>query len=164
MQHTRIQQNGLMFVKIFLVLLITVSMLSGCSDYWFVGDGRGDWIIDIYAGYAIDKVNSDSIYLVHRKKNENVGVTVNEIVIEKYFVTGYQVHPPYIFVEGIHTQSIGGISDDEWERRELNYYLIDTATDEISGPFLSEDDLSAFCNSLEMLFVSQWIVPKKAEK
>ena len=83
MQATRIQQNGRMLIKIIAVLVVILS-LSGCS--WldgFVGDGRGDWTVDLCRGYAISKINSKEILIIHKDSADETG---GSIVISNYFI------------------------------------------------------------------------------
>lgn len=150
---TRIQQNGRMLFKVSIVALVITSFLSSCSLDWWVGDGRGDWTLDLYEGYAISRINSNEILLVHKENPNDSG---GSITVPNYFVMAYQLHEPYICLEGIRTQKMS-VSEDELNNIVLNYYLVDTTNGEVFGPFESHDDFVEHCSSLELEIKDEWI-------
>lgn len=152
MLHTHIRQHGRMLLKAITTLVIISLLLSGCSANWWVGDGRGDWTIDLCAGYSISKINSREILFGYKKNPEDPGRT---IIISNYFVTAYQMYDPYILLEGIQTERIT-ISDEEQNRRVLSYYLIDTTDGKVSGPFETYDDFVDYCSSLALKIKDEW--------
>ena len=66
LQHTNIQQNGQMLIKLLITMLIISIALSSCSAEWWLGDGRGDWTLDLFEGYRIAKINSREIILARK--------------------------------------------------------------------------------------------------
>lgn len=153
---THIRQNGRILRKGIIAVMILSSILAGCSADWWVGDGRGDWTLDLCGGYSIDKINSREI-LVGKENSSDSG---RSIVISNYFVTAYQLHEPYICLEGIHTQKIT-ISDEELKDRVLSYYLIDATDGEVIGPFESFDEYADCCNSHELEIKNEWLKVNK---
>ena len=132
---------------------VIILFLSACSADWWVGDGRGDWTLDLYEGYGISKINSNEILLVRKENPNDSGVA---IILPNYFVIAYQLHEPYICLEGIHTQEISA-SEDELNDMVISYYLVDTANGEVIGPFESQDDYVERCSSLGFEIEDEWI-------
>lgn len=150
---THIQQNGRMLLKATIAILVFTLFLSACSAEWWVGDGRGDWTLDLYEGYAISKINSNEILLIRKENPSDSG---GSIILPNYFVTAYQLCKPYICLEGIHTQKISA-SEEELNDMVLNYYLVDTTNGEGIGPFESYDDFIKRCSSLGLNIEDEWI-------
>ena len=150
---TRIQQNGRMLLKMTIPTLVLLLFLSSCAADWWIGDGRGDWTLNLYEGYGISKINSNEILLVHKENPNDSG---GAIVLPNYFVIAYQLHQPYIWLEGIHTQGISA-SEDELNDMVLSYYLVDTTNGELIGPFESYDDFIELCSSLGLEIENEWI-------
>lgn len=157
LQPTPIRQNGRMFLKLTAVALIVILFLSACSSDWWVGDGRGDWTLDLCKGYAICKINSREIVLVYREDPNFPG---GEFALPNFFVVAYQMYEPYICLEGIRTQKLSA-SEDELNRMELSYFLVDTTNAEVAGPFETHDDFAEYCSSVGLEVKNEWIKPKK---
>lgn len=149
---TRIQLNGRMLLKVTIAVLVLILFLSACSVEWWVGDGRGDWTLDLIEGYGISKINSMEILLIHKENPNDSG---GSIILPNYFVIAYQLHEPYIYLEGIHTQGISA-SEDELSNMVLSYYLVDTTNGEVIGPFESCDDFVERCCSLGLEIEDEW--------
>ena len=75
-------------------------LLCSCSLDWWLGDGRGDWTVDLFEGYAVSKINSREIILVHKDDPDATG---GSIILPNFFVTAYQLHKPYVCIEGFFT-------------------------------------------------------------
>ena len=127
--------------------------LSGCSAKWWVGEGRGDWILDVCSGYFISKINSREILFVYKEKPDDSG---SKIIIPNYFVTAYQIQDPYIFLEGIQTEQIT-ISDDELDGRVLKYYIVNSSDGNVIGPLESYDNLLDKCDVLALDLQDKWL-------
>jgi hypothetical protein len=153
----RIQQNGRMLMKVTIAAIVIALSLSGCSIDWWVGDGRGDWILDLQEGYAICKINSERILFVHKENPDDSGGT---IVLPNFFVMAYQQQEQYVCLKGICTQKESA-SKDEPNDMGLSYYLVDTINDEVFGPFESSVAFAKHCSSLEFEINDEWIKPKK---
>lgn len=155
--HTHIQRHGRLLIKVAVVTLIVIMLLSACSVESWVGDGRGDWTIDLYGGYAISKINSKEILLVYK---ENPNASGGSIILPNYYVTAYQLCEPYICLEGVCTQEMSA-SYEELDARILSYYLIDTTDGEVYGPLKSQDSFLAYCRSLG-LEMNAWQYPAES--
>ena len=156
MRLTPIKLNGRMLINTTAALLVFSLLLTGCSLEWWFGNGRGDWTLDLCSGYAISKINSYEILLVHK---DNPGDSGGTIVIQNYFVTGYQIYAPYLCVAGICTQA-ATVSEEELEAMTLCYYLVDTTNEKVTGPFENYDDFVAYCNSMALEIEKEWICPQ----
>lgn len=132
-----IQQNGQKWISVSLIVLTVSSFLYGCTDGWISGEGRGDWSIELINGYEIDRINSNE-KILGRKLNP--GDSEGRIVLSNYYIIGYQLQDPYIILEGIPTAGLV-VSDEELKASVLFYYLIDTSSDSINGPYASYDEL-----------------------
>lgn len=150
--HSHIPPNGQILIKAVIVIIALSLLLGGCSAKWWVGDGRGDWTLDVCSGYYISKINSREILFVHKAKPDDSG---SKIIIPNYFVTAFQTQEPYIFLEGIQTEKIT-ISDDELDRREIKYYIVNSIDGTVIGPFETYDALLHMCNSLALEIQDEW--------
>ena len=156
MQRTHIQLNGKMCRRMITMILACSLLLSGCStDFcdWLVGDGRGDWTLDLISGYCIVKVNSRCIEIGYKDDPEDSSCSN---VIPLFFVTAYQIEDPYIAIEGIPTQKFS-ITDEELVSRNLNYYLIDTVKGTLDGPYETMDDFNIHCASFGLKIEDEWV-------
>lgn len=137
--------------KKLLCSLLCLALLTGCSADWFVGDGRGDWTIDLCAGYSINKINSNQILVGYRKRPDAPG----HIVISNYYVTAYQIQGSYICLQGIRTQ-VSCITEEERTGGRLCYYLIDTVSGETYGPYLSYQEYTEYCAMIPLELGQEW--------
>ena len=141
-------------------MLALALFLSSCSADWLVGDGRGDWILDLCEGYAIAKINSKEIVLVHKENPNDSG---GSFVLSCYYVISYQLYEPYICLKGIPTQGTAA-AEDELKSGARSYYLVDTSNDDVFGPFESYIDFAEYCNSLGFSPEEVWLLPTKPSK
>lgn len=141
-----------MAIRKSLCVLACLILLTGCSADWFVGDGRGDWTIDLCAGYTICKINSNQILIGYEKQSELAGGT---IVIPNFFVTAYQIQGSYICIQGIRTQG-SCITEEERTGGRLCFYLIDTLSGETYGPYLSYIDFLEYCRTISLELAQEW--------
>lgn len=124
--------------------------LTGCDP----GEGRGDWSMDLYSGYDITKVNSRGIVI-----GNNSGY-----VIQQYFVTGFQAKEPYVCLRGIPIKDTW-ISDEELKENKKVYYLLNTDTDVVAGPFATFEELRVHCETVSVIVKDQWIdIDRKSSK
>ena len=152
LQRIIIQKKLATMFKLILVILVLLLVLTGCSLHWLVGDGRGDWREELSNGYAVIKVNSYEIVLGHQDRASSPGWST---VITNFYVTAYQQNTPYIFIEGFHTEDTSATSA-ELENHQAVFYLVDTETNEIVGPFESKDDFIAYCSAQALEVPTDW--------
>lgn len=152
MLPTRIQQIGLMLIKVIICSITIIAVLCGCSNDWLSGDGRGDWTVNICGNYALSKVNTDEIILIQKYESDLPG---GNIVIPNYYILAYQVQEPYIFLEGLVSQKMS-ISAEERENNQRSYFAVLTTDDTIIGPFESYDLLIDYCTAHNLLITDEW--------
>ena len=156
--HLPTKQNGRLF-RVTILFALILSILCGCSanvHKWLTGDSRGDWKIELINDYYLFKSNSKCKTIDRADVPEGFYSTV----IDKLYVTDYQVSDPYIYVCGIKTQELF-ISDEEKTTKQRWYYLVDTVSGEVSGPFDSKESFEDFCNQSEVQIPEEWIVVPK---
>ena len=143
---------------IFSIIILMVSLLlCSCSLDWWLGDGRGDWTVDLFEGYAVSKINSREIILVHKDDPDATG---GSIILPNFFVTAYQLHNPYVCIEGFFMQGRSA-SDEKLKAMELNYYLLDTDSGELVGPFDSYDRFKEHTDYLSIKMSEEWVRTQK---
>ena len=138
---------------ILISVIILVLILGACSAEFFLGEGRGDWTLNLREGYGISKLNSRQILLIHKDNPEDSGAA---IVIPNFFVLAYQDFDSYICLKGICTQE-RAISEEELKAAVFSYYLVDTKDSNIAGPLASYYDLTEYCNLHEIEIGEEWI-------
>lgn len=132
-------------------LIIMLSLLTACR--WFNADGfRGDWYLDIYGDYRLNRINSRTICI--EKRDPKLGGIGG---VKNYFVTRYVVVDSFICVEGIRTKE-WAISQEELDDHILSYYIIDTQNDVIAGPFDLVDSLFIEYEQLKIPSIEDWCI------
>ena len=153
LQPIRIQQNGQWIIKATIAIVVFALLLSACSAEWWFGDGRGDWTLDLYGGYAITKINSKEILFIFKEDPNDSG---GSIIIPNYFVLAYQLYESNIFLAGINTQGMSA-SEDELNNGALSYYLVDAVNGKVIGPIESRDEFGDCCSSWGLELKDEWI-------
>ncbi len=148
-----------------LLLLVLLCGIIGCRlsgerlRRWFSLDGfRGDYYIDLIGDYRIDRVNGSRIVL--EKKDVGSGSTT---VIKNCFVTKYCLVDPYICVEGISTAD-AFITDEEKENCVVAYYVVDTESDSIEGPFAIFQEMAERFDYIHIPPIEAWQEPKHPDQ
>lgn len=160
---THTQRNGQMLIKVVIVLIAIAFSLCSCSVDWWIGDGRGDWERELFNGYSIVKVNSRNIHLCKVQILKD-GITKNfHEIIPGFFVQNYQLHEPYICLKGVYKQAeVTSGTQEELNSLVPVYYLVDTNTGEVMGPFNNYDEFVGICNLLSIEILSTWIETQKS--
>lgn len=148
-----------------LLLLVLLCGIIGCRlpgerlRRWFSLDGfRGDYYIDLLGDYRIDRVNGSCIVL--EKKDARPG---SMTVIKNYFATKYCLVDPYICVEGVPTAD-AFITDAEKENRVVAYYVVDTESDSIEGPFATFQEMAERFDYIHIPPIEVWQEPKRPDQ
>ena len=115
------RRNALIIMVIF-VAIIT----SGCA-------GTGDWNYQVTEGYYLLRNNSRQICLGYEGSIDGCF----SYVIPCYFVTDFCYNSQYIGVSGISTAE-SFATEEELEREEREYYLVEVATHTVYGPYDKE--------------------------
>ena len=130
--------------------ILCMASLTGCEE-WLLGDGRGDIKIQLKDEYYIFEVNSADI--VFCKKKPSGGY---ENIIERYFISMYGVYGSYITLGGIHYESYP-MSDAEREDGAIEYYLFNTETEELDGPYYNEEVFETYCMTKGFAVKNNWL-------
>ena len=135
-RHSHRQQNGKRLLRLMTVMLIIVSVLSGCVNHTaslIPGPGRDDWEIQLSDQYYIIKANSYSKKIC--KRTDTAGVY--EDVLSCFYVTRYCVFESFISIEGIPTEG-SFASEEERLSNDHQYYLLDIKDKLLYGPYETE--------------------------
>ena len=152
LQIITIQKKLGITFNLLLLSFVLIFVLTGCSLHWLVGDGRGDWTQELINGYAILKINSNKIMIGHKDSLDSPGWSD---VIPNYYITAYQQKTPFIFLTGIQTKhSIA--SAEELNSNPSIFYLVNSETEIIAGPFSSLDDLKTYCSDFNLVVPDTW--------
>ncbi len=147
--------------KVIAVLIAIMLMLTACSDSVLgllaISGGQGDWRVELFNGYFIDRVNSKEIVLVYKNDPSSIGYSF--VMEDNFFITAYQTEEPYVCLEGIATKE-RHISDEERASGVLSYYLCDTTDGSIAGPFSSKTEFIEYGNSVGLAVTDAWIQTK----
>ncbi len=152
--NTKFVQNGIKLNNLLLcICLLSIAFCQiGCE--WLSVEGfRGDWYLDICNDYRLNRVNSKSIKIEKKDSNKSG----KRSGIKNFFVTKYCVVDDVICVEGIQTKE-WTISQDELKENKLSYYLIETSSDSISGPFESTGDIIIQYDKMVIPPIEEWII------
>lgn len=101
---------------------------------------QGDWRYDLVDGYAITRVNSRHICLLHYETEDGSG----RYVIEKFFVTDFCRSQNFIGLQGIPTADIFA-TEEELTKTERCFYIVDINGEIIHGPYADREE-----------FVTRW--------
>lgn len=156
LQHTYTRPNGQIVAKMIIVILMVAICLTGCSDAfmdWLVGDGRGDWKIELINDFYIFQTNTYSISLTIY--NPEVG-NYSYALDEKCYITSYQLQDPYIYVMGIPYEG-DAITESEWQNTPTVFYCVNSLTREAVGPFDTEVALQEYCSATGLHISDKWL-------
>ena len=152
MQHTLTKPHGKIFLSFLLVLLL---LLSGCQ-FW----GTTEMHYAFPNGYFVSRINGRQITIALNKYFETdpedlTGVTV----IKQFYVKGFCNNERYVGLFGTHTQ-LHYATDDEIESGAIQYYLIDTETKTIYGPYIDQSEYEKFLQEINCVGLSDWLETK----
>lgn len=146
---------SLLILSVVLIVLYTgISFAAKKVLAFLFPDGRGDWAVNLIGPYDIVKVNSADIICGYRNNETQTW----ERVVDGFFVDGYQVHEPYIFLQGYVIEG-NYIKDEEKIENLLVYYVIDSQTEVVYGP-LEEDGFKIWVDDLKFSEERQWTSTK----
>ena len=111
------------------LIQVLFCFLYGC------GPGPGDYSIPLCNNYSINRPNASQVQLCQQRENHNY------VVLPSCYVCEYAVIEEYIFLAVIETPD-GSLTDRDTSDYPIVYYIVDSKTDEIIGPFIDEDKLN----------------------
>lgn len=136
-----------LFFKILGYIVLIIILLSIALTIYSVFGPKEDFTTPIKDGYAIIKESSRSAYIVNTKSANKDEPVINSIVIS------YAISGQYIAVKQTAVPETDDIKPDY---TTYCYWLIDTANDQISGSFNSDEDFQTKCQELQLDF-AEWI-------
>ncbi len=116
-----------------LILIFGVVFLSGCF-----GPGINDWDFSLPNNYSIWHINSNQIELVLEDSSNDASATP---VLEDKFVVGFLYNENYVGVKAVNQSYIDSKKSDGLKIKDivkeeiLEYYILDTFTGKIYGPY-----------------------------
>lgn len=151
-----------MFRKSIIILLLV------CITVSFNACGVGDYEYIMSNGFRIVRVNSERIVLSAEKsiyefttKNGTKGLT--SCAVENY-INEFCYNDQYIAVKQFDPEKL------DFENFELNdfsnpaYYLVDTVSTNIYGPYKSQEDFDFACKELNVVGLGEWILTRSNPK
>lgn len=127
------------------ILAITL-ICSGCAK------GRGDWSYELTGGYWINRLSGQKIILEYRESSEASGGTP---VIRAFFVTDFCFNQQYIAVKGIPMKGTELLTEQDFEREDRFYYLVETSSHSVFGPY-NEEEFLVQCDDLSVGDFGKW--------
>ena len=145
-------------------------MLSSCScdsvTDWVLSEllegwnPTGDWEYDLIEDYSIWRINALDISLV---KISDVGTHANPVIGS--YITCFTFNNQFIAVRKLDVPE-GYDQDDIFEMNfdEAKYFIVDTETDEVYGPYESAEDFESGCKEIQTGDLGEWIDTYPAPK
>ena len=102
----------------FIGLLLLLVIVTGCTK-------DQNWMYSLPNEYAIDRSNVETIQLVKEENGEK------EVVVSQY-ITGFALlNDRYVYLQ----TAINYTNDEDTSTVVVLYYLVDSETDAVTGPF-----------------------------
>lgn len=112
---------------------VILAILSQLLILFFIGcSGTSDFTIELCNNYYINKSNSKQVVL---SKHKDIG---GSVILPDYYVCEYAVANEYIFTAGVETP-YSTLEDCDTSDYSAVYYVINSKTDEIIGPFVDKN-------------------------
>lgn len=148
MQHLHILPLGKMLVSF--VLICALLCCFGCTE-------STDLYFSLPNGYAVSRLNGSQIVLIYNDnwENELGQVWDGIIVLPNYYVKGFCYHGSFIGVFGTQTETPSATMQER-ESGAIQYYLLDSQSSEMWGPFASKAEYDKVCTSMNIPIVDDW--------
>ncbi len=102
----------------FIGLLLLLVIVTGCTK-------DQNWMYSLPNEYAIDRSNVETIQLVKEENGEK------EVVVSQY-ITGFALlNDRYVYLQTVRNYT----NDEDTSTVIVLYYLVDSETDAVTGPF-----------------------------
>ena len=136
--------------KSFIVFLLMLTLLLSLSSCIRIG-GAGDWTFDLPGGYSVMRANNLCIEVIQDRTT----------VIEGY-IEAFCFGKTHVGVKRIPFDYLAQRHEDiehvptAYPDTEREYYLLDTASGSLYGPYTSEE-FTARCEELTVTDLCDWI-------
>lgn len=129
-----------------ILAVVTLCMLTSCP-------GLQDWIYDeLPNGYEIAHINSQDIELL--KEEDGLHIPKIDRYIKEFCYNDTYIGVKRLMIdESIPYESV---KIEEFDQSNLSYYLVDTADDNIMGPY-TDEEYEAKINELDIQDMCDWI-------
>lgn len=99
-------------------------------------------------GYAVTRINGHQIFIIYNKdwENEQGQEWDGKIILPNFYVKGFCHNESFIGLFGTHTEA-SSATDQEIDLGSIQYYLIDTCTNKVLGPYVTQEDFNNACSS-----------------
>ena len=137
-----------MFKKSIIILLLVCVMafFSGCVS---------DWIYELPNDYAISNNAYTTIELAKITSRYGDGCTL-DIVIETY-INEFSYNEQYIAVKQFNPEKLDFENFNSNDFSNPSYYLVDTVSTNIYGPYKSQEEFDFACEELNVVGLCEWI-------
>lgn len=143
-------------IRTLIIIVVASAILAGCA-------GLGDWETPLRNDYMITRVNGHCITLTRPMESSNYA---SETVIPKFFISSFCYNDRYIGLLGVPTEDTFATDDElnqAWYGECTTYYLVDTVTDTVWGPFQTESEFSTQCAASAGEAPGPWLSTKELE-
>lgn len=152
------KQNGIKLLLIIILLLVIfacvfvsiVVLLTGSS-------GLGDWAYEeLPNNYEVWRINSQDIVVGKASDNDSFEVKIDRFVLE------FSYNDRFIGVKQFPLEQDYDIAIDvkEFDTSDLDYYIIDSITDTVYGPY-SYYEYENKCDELKVGTMREWMKTDK---
>lgn len=134
--------HGRLLVKIVsmnVLLSLFLLMMSSCTS------GRGDWAYELPNEYQVFMCNSHQIMIIGNENHVVEGVTTNTYV--ENYILEFCYDNQYVGAKRIVPADILHATTEEIYNNAPMYYILDTLTGDVYGPF-DEDSYLSSCKNL----------------
>ena len=137
--------------SIFLCLICLFTSICSCA-------GLSDWGYRLPNGYEISRCNNIDICLIEDQDGDGGGSIIIDTHI-KYFC----YNDTYVGIKQIPLVCdeiiVADFDSDDYDENSIVYFLLDTATKEIYGPYTKEE-YTKQCTALHIESMCEWIDTK----
>lgn len=139
MQRLHIKRHGKQLASI--LLCVCLLYFVGCK-------GRTDLYYSLPNGYAVTRLNGSQVVFIYNKdwKSEQGQEWDGRIVLPNYYVKGFCHNESYIGLFGTQTEACSATAQ-EIDSGAIQYYLINSRTREVWGPYATQEDFNNACIS-----------------
>ena len=162
-----LKKNARIVLVVCLLLCFSCLIMTSCaplirplidsfdySDLFGNWNSQGDWTYDLVGGYLIVRTNSVTISL---GKYENVDLSTYKPAVDSY-ITCFAYNDNFIVIRKLDVP-------DEYDQEDIlkmdfeqaKYFIVDVNTDDIYGPYDSEEEFQSQCENLNIGDLKDWI-------
>ena len=151
-----IKQKEKLVVFIVLLCICSCFFLSSCSvdpsQLFGNWNPQGDWSYDLIGDYSIWRINSRDITLGKYTSDFSCSTVVDS------YITCFAYNDRFIAVRRLDVPKEYFQEDIfEMDFEQANWFIVDTQTDEVYGPYFSDEEFQKQCEELPVGELGDWI-------